>query len=90
MAAIEDTQTAGYLASEFDGTGFKNGKIDTEWRNARHDMGEAGITYGGRYLGDADYGDIGASIGKANSTVADMSTDMKHIKHRANSQGKKQ
>ncbi len=100
MADIEDSQTASYLRSEWDKgiragkTGFDNDKLNTEWRNARHDMDEADLTYSGDYLGDvrhhADaYKDIGTTIGKANTAVSDMSTDMRHIMNRANSQGKK-
>ena len=95
MGDIEDTQTGRYLRSEFgknEAGKFGNGKIETAWRTARHDMGEANINFAGDYLGDissGDYGDIGAAIGTANEKVADMSTDMRHIRNRANSQGKK-
>jgi len=104
MADIEDSQTANYLRDDYDAaTGtFANGKINTDWRTAKHDMSEAKIAYRGNYLGDinagsgtsingADYAykDIGKSIGTANSNVADMSTDMRHIMNRANSQNKK-
>ena len=100
MADIEDSQTASYLRSEWDKgvragkTGFDNDKLNTDWRNARHDMDEAGLRYAGDYLGDVRhhsdaYKDLGSTIGKANSNVSDMSTDMRHIMNRANSQGKK-
>ena len=96
MSDIEDSQTASYLRSDYDpATGaFRNGKINTDWRNARHDMGEAGLSYTGDYLGDiganpSAYGDIGKTIGDANQRVADMSTNMRSIMNRANSQGKK-
>ena len=104
MADIEDSQTANYLRADYDVTtgAFRNNKINTDWRTARHDMGEANINYRGDYLGDVNaspglhvgdsgyaYGDIGANIGVANSQVADMSTNMRNIMHRANSQGKK-
>ncbi len=104
MADIEDSQTANYLKSDYDEhTGkFANNKLNTDWRNAKHDMSEAKIDYRGNYLGDigagsgvningADYAykDIGKSIGVANENVANMNTDMKHIMNRANSQNKK-
>ena len=100
MADIEDSQTASYLRSDWEigvragKNGFDNDKINTDWRNARHDMGEAGLNYTGNYLGDISvnpgaYSDIGKTIGAANRNVTDMSTDMRHIMHRANNQQKK-
>ncbi len=102
MADIEDSQTANYLRDDYDSTTgeFNNGKIQTDWRNAKHDMSEASLNYRGQYLGDISvgtdqnggdyaYGDIGKNIGAANKNVADMSTNMRNIMNRANSQGKK-
>lgn len=96
MSSIEDTQTARYLRDNFEKGEFKNGKIDSAWRQADHAMHEAKIGYSGEYLGDigeiktdedtnySAYGDIGKKIGQANANVTDMSTNMKNIKHRAN------
>ena len=91
MADIEDSQTAAYLASDYNSsTGrFENIVIDTAWRTAKHDMDEANIKYGSSYLGASDYGDIGSTSKAASAKAADMSTDMRHIKHRANAQNKK-
>lgn len=104
MADIEDSQTANYLRTQYNPhTGeFENGKLQTDWRNAKHDMTEANIKYRGDYLGDINvgtgpdingqdyaYSDIGKRIGDANAKVADMNTNMKNIMHRANSQNKK-
>ena len=102
MADIEDSQTANYLNSDWNGSSFNNGKLNTDWENAKHDMKEASISYRGRYLGDITvpgstdqngsdyaYGDIGKSLGKANSNVSQMNTNMRHIMHRANNQQKK-
>ena len=58
MASIEDSQTDGYLTSNWgqrdDGTiGFKNDKINTEWQTTRHNLNEADIKFTGSYLGQA-------------------------------------
>ena len=42
----------------------------------------------GRY-GESDYGKIGETSKNATAKATDMSTDMKHIMHRANAQNKK-
>lgn len=91
MADIEDSQTAAYLASNYNSsTGkFENVVIDTAWRTAKHDMDEANIKYGSSYLGADDYSVIGKTSKAAVVTATDMSTDMRHIKHRANAQNKK-
>ena len=94
MASLEDSQTSRYLASEWNGSGFKNGKVDTDWKNASHDMLESNL---GRnlehpndaYLGQSDYGDIGKAIGAAKKNVSEMNTDTRRIMHRANRQNKK-
>ncbi len=91
MADIEDTQTARYLAADYDvATGkFNNNKIQTDWSYAQHDLGDAEISYTGNYLGETSYGDIGKAIGTANTNASTMENDMRHIMNRANNQANK-
>lgn len=80
MAAIEDTQTDGYLASNWnaqDGK-FNNDKLDTSWQTAKHSMGEAKLDIGGEYLGqpttgaariDAQSGDAISNYGRIGQAI---------------------
>ncbi len=93
---IEDSQTAMFMERNWTGTGFKNGKLDTEWVNLQHDMAEAGIKKGkdgahesDAYLGQSDYGDIGFAIGDANKAIAKGKSSMDGIMNRAVSRDKK-
>ncbi len=103
MGDIEDTQTARYLASDWDSSrkAFSNGKINVDWRQAAYDMSQAEISFAGDFLGQNTYdpttntlvgsdryGDIGKTIGTANDAATEMATDMKRVMHRANKQGK--
>lgn len=108
MAKILDSQTARYLQTDFDGTKFGNGKLQTQWAQVAYDMGEADLTSERAgilsYMTesanplntqadfdklDKQYGQIGKTIGTANANVADMSTNMKNVMHRANNQANK-
>lgn len=94
MNKILDSQSEAYRQEAFaNPNDSKYGKVITQWRNTEHAITEAGLNKDYRdengllHNGfDGSYDNIGATIGRANSRVADMNTDMRHIRHRANTQ----
>ena len=82
MNEILDSQSEDYRDKWASGF-ITDDKLDTQYRNTEYATKQAGIDV------PTDYGDIGRAIGDATNNMADMSTDMKHIKRRANTSANK-
>lgn len=89
MEAIKKAQTIrytqGHVAAGVDAKDRyeNNGKIRSQKRQTDYAFRQAGGKAAKAY-DNGDYNKLGPAIGAANEAVADMSTNMKNVKHRAN------
>lgn len=99
MSKIQDSQAQNYYLDWRAGT-IQNQKMDTEWQTTSKAVHDAGMDKAEKYTDpngiefnytayNGDYDSIGKQIGRGNKKQADMQTNMRSIKHRANAQSNK-